>query len=234
MLAIYKREMRMYFTTPIGYIFIAVFLAATGFLFGMTTLQSQTSDVSTYCLLLMFSYIILIPLLTMKTFCEERRTRTEQMLLTAPVSLTGMVMAKYFSALTMFVSTFLVSLVYSVPLLLYGEVNWARTFGSLFAILLIGMTFIAVGVFISSLTENQFVAAFGTIGVLFAFLVISLINDWISFYPLRALFSWLSVYSRFGAFMAGKFDIAALVYYLSIMSVFLFLSVRVFEKRRWS
>ena len=111
MFAIYKRELHSYFTTPIGYVFMAVFLAVSGFCFSITTLQSQSSDVSTYFQFLMFAYIVIIPLLTMKTFAEERRTRTEQLLLTAPVSLTGMVMAKFLAAFTMFFGTLLLSAV---------------------------------------------------------------------------------------------------------------------------
>lgn len=234
MLAIYKREMRAYFTTPIGYIFIAVFLAVSGFLFGITTLQRQTSDVSTYYQVLMFAYIILIPLLTMKTFCEERRTRTEQLLLTAPVSLTGMVMAKFLSSLTMFASTLLVTAIYFVPLTEYGELNWPRALGSMLAMFLIGMTFIAIGIFVSSLTENQFAAAVGTIGILFALLIVAAVNSLIDSYAVRAVLSWISIYSRYAYFTYGIFDIAAVVYYVSICAVFLFLSVRVFEKRRWA
>ena len=234
MLAIYKREMRAYFTTPIGYIFIAVFLAVSGFLFGITTLQEQTSDVSTYYQILMFAYVILIPLLTMKTFCEERRTRTEQLLLTAPVSLTGMVMAKFLSALTMFASSLLVTAFYFVPLSDYGTVNWARAFGSMFAMFLIGMTFIAIGIFVSSLTENQFAASLGTIGILFALMVVAAVNSLIDSYAVRAVLSWISIYSRYAYFTYGIFDIGAVVYYISISVVFLFLTVRVFEKRRWA
>ena len=128
MFAIYKRELYSYFTTPIGYVFMAVFLAVSGFCFSITTLQMQSSDVSTYFQFLMFAYIVIIPLLTMKAFAEERRTRTEQLLLTAPVSLTGMVMAKFLAAFSMFFGTLVVSALYFYPLSLYSEeLNWART-----------------------------------------------------------------------------------------------------------
>jgi len=234
MFAIYKREVTSYFTTPIGYVFMAVFLAVSGFLFSLTTLQSQTSDVSSYFQFLMFAYVVVIPLLTMKSFSEERRTRTEQLLLTAPVSLTGIVLAKFFAALTMFVSTLLLSCVYFYPLSLYGEVNWPRVWGSLFAMLLIGMTFIAIGLFVSSLTENQFTASLGTIGILLFLMILAMVNSLIDSYVIRSVLSWVSIYSRYANFTYGIFDFGAVVYYISICVVFLFLSVRVFEKRRWS
>ena len=234
MLAIYKREMRAYFTSPVGYIFMVVFLAASGFLFGFSTLLSNTADVTLYYQMLMFAYVVIIPLLTMKTFSEERRTRTEQVLLTAPVSLTGMVLAKFFAALSVFASTLIVSGLYFYPLSLYGTVNGPRVFGSMFAMFLIGMTFVAIGIFVSSLTENQFAASLGTIAILLALMVVAMLNSLIDSYVVRAVLSWISVFSRYSYFTYGIFDIAAVVYYVSICVIFLFLAVRVFEKRRWS
>lgn len=234
MFAIYKREMRSYFTTPIGYVFIAVFLAASGFSFALTTLQVQSSDVSLYFQILMFAYIVILPLLTMKTFAEERRTRTEQLLLTAPVSLPGMVLAKFFAAFTMFLGTLLTSALYFYPMSLYGDVNWARAWGSLIAMILIGMTFIAIGIFVSSLTDNQFTASFGTIGILLVLMIVAMLNNIIDSYAVRLVLDWLSIYSRYMNFTYGIFDFGAVVYYTSLCVVFLFLSVRVFEKRRWA
>jgi len=234
MFAVYKRELHSYFTTPIGYVFMAVFLAVAGFLYSITTLQSQTSDVSGYFQILLFAYIVVIPLLTMKSFAEERRTRTEQLLLTAPISLAGMVLAKFFAAFTMFFGTLLISSLYYIPLAMYGDVNWARVFGSMFAMMLIGMTFIAIGIFISSLTENQFTASLGTIGILLSFIIIAMVNSLIDSYAVRLVLSWISIYSRYSYFTYGIFDFGAVVYYISICVVFLFLTVRVFEKRRWS
>ena len=109
MFAIYKKEMRQYFTTPLGYVFIAVFLGISGFVFAFTTLQNQTSDVSGYFQMMIFGYIVIVPLLTMRSFAEERRTKTEQLLMTSPVSITGMIMAKFLAAFTMFAGTVLVS-----------------------------------------------------------------------------------------------------------------------------
>ena len=111
---------------------------------------------------------------------------------------------------------------------------WGRIFGYMFAMFLIGMTFLAIGIFVSSLTENQFAAALGTIGILLALMIVSVVNGLIDAYAVRAVLSWISIYSRYGNFTYGIFDFAAVVYYLSVAVVFLFLSVRVFEKRRWS
>ena len=98
--AIYKKELRAYFTTPVGYIFVAALLLLSAVAFSFTTLQVQSWHTTQYFTLTLFIYVVLVPVLTMKSFSEERRTKTEQMLLTSPVSLTGMVMAKYFAAET--------------------------------------------------------------------------------------------------------------------------------------
>ena len=237
MFAIYKKEMRSYFTTPLGYAFLAVFLAVSGFMFAISTLQSQTSDVSGYFQIMIFGYIVIVPLLTMRSFSEERRTRTEQLLMTAPVSITSMIMAKFLAAFTMFAGTVFVSCLYYLPLFLYsGDTtpNVGKAFGCLIAMLLIGMCFIAVGIFVSTLTESVVTACVGTIAILLVFAAAGMFNSLIDAYLVRAVLNWISVYSRYVNFTYGIFDIAATVYYLSITAVFLFLSVRIYERRRYA
>jgi len=234
MLAIYKKEMRNYFTTPVGYVFIAVFLAVSGFLFALSTYQSQTSDVSGYFQLMIFGYIVIVPLLTMRSFAEERRARTEQLLMTAPVSIPAMVWAKFLAALTMFGGTVLISCLYYLPLFGYGEPNVGKALGCLIAMLLLGSCFIAVGIFVSTLTESTVTACTGTMAILVGFVAVSLFNNLIDSYALRSVLSWLSVYSRYVNFTYGVFDVAAAVYYLSITAIFLFLSIRMCERRRYA
>lgn len=234
MLAIYKREMRSYFTTSAGYVFAALFLVLSGILFGLFTMKfEQTTDVSGYYSMLMFAYVIVIPMLTMKTFAEERRTKTEQLLLTAPVSLFSIVMAKFLAAFTMFIGTLAITWIYMIPLCLYGEPNMARAFGCMVAVALVGMCFIAVGIFVSSLTDNQFTAVIGTVAILAAFLGVAMLNSVVDFYPVRVVLSFFSIYSRYSYFTYGIFDYAAMFYYISVAAVFLFLAVRVYERRRW-
>lgn len=233
MLAIYKRELAAYFTTPIGYVFCAVFLALSGAVFSYTTLFSMTADVTTYFTAMLFLLVILIPLLTMKLFSEERKQRTEQLLLTAPVSLYGMVAGKFFAAYTLFAGCTLVSFCSFFILYLYAPVKTAVLFGNLVAILLLGMTFVSIGLFVSALTENQLAAAVGTVAILLVLVLISFLNSLISVYWIRFVLSSISVFSRFQNFTQGVFDIAALFYYLSVSVVFLYLTVRIFEKRRW-
>ncbi len=236
--AIYKKEMRTYFTTPIGYIFAAALLLISAVAFSYTTIQSATRSTKTYFTLMIFVFIILVPVLTMKSFSEERRTRTEQMLLTSPVSLIGMVMAKFLAAMTMLMGTMLLTVVYYIPFALYkGDYDTSHLailVGDMIALFLIGSAFVGIGLLISSLTENQMVACVVTILVLLLFLVISFGNSYINSYFIRSILNWVSIFSRFGNFTNGIFDFGAVVYYASISAVSVFLTVRVYEKRRWA
>ncbi len=226
--------MKAYFKTPIGYVFIAIFLAVSGFLFAYTCLYDHTTDTSRYFTDLMFAYILIIPLLTMKSFAEEKRMGTEQLLLTSPVSLIKLVAAKFLSCFTMFFITLCFTSQYFIILGKYGEPNAGKIFGSLIGMAFIGICFIAIGIFISSLTQNQFVAAMVTIGVLLFLLAVGLLESLTPSVFLKTVVNWISIYSRFNNFLIGRFDIAAALYYLSAAFIFLFLTVRVYEKRRYA
>ncbi len=238
MLAIYKRDLVSYFTTPVGYVFMAIFLAVNGGVFSLFTLQAGAdSDVGSYFTAMIMALIVVIPLLTMKTFSEEKKQRTEQLLMTSPVSLGGMVFGKFLAAYTVFAGTFLLgTLNFTALYKFYAEdkPNGAILLGSTIAVLLIGAAFVAIGLFVSSLTENQIISAICTIALMGGFLVIGFLNEYIPFAPVREMLSWLSVYSRFANFTAGIFDFNAVLYYVSISFVFLFLTVRIYEKRRWA
>ncbi len=233
MFAVYKRELQAYFKTPVGYIFCAIFLLLSGAVFAYTTLFSMRADVGSYFTYMLFLFVILIPLLTMKLFSEERKQKTEQLLLTAPLSIFGMVMGKFLAAYTLFAGCMLFSSCSFLILTLYGKILASVLLGNILAILLLGMTFVSVGLFVSALTENQLAAAIGTVSILLAFLLISLLNTLIPAYWLRFILSTVSVFSRFQNFTQGVFDISALVYYLSVSAAFLFLTMRVYDRRRW-
>ncbi len=237
MTAIYKREMRAYFTTGLGYVFAAVFLAVTGFAFSLCTLQfaiaGQDMSIELYYAVTLITMVVLLPLLTMKSFSEEKKLKTEQLLLTSPVSLFSMVLGKFLAAFTVYLGTLALTFFYNIVISLYGNPNVGVLFGYFIGLALLGAAFIAVGIFISSLTENQLVAAVGTIAVLAFMIAINFLNSYIDSAFIRSILSWISVYARFANFTYGLFDFAALLYYISICFAFLFLTVRVYEKRRW-
>jgi ABC-2 type transport system permease protein len=234
MLAIYKREMRSYFTTPIGYAFAAIFLSLSAAVFCYTTLYSLSADTSLYFTVMLVAFVVLLPLLTMKTLSEERKMRTEQLLLSSPVSLTGMVMAKFLAAFTVFFGCILLSSLNFIILYTHAEPNTAVILGNLLALILVGMAFLAIGIFVSSLTESQLAASVITVAVLVLLMIVSFANSLISLPWLRFVLSGLSVFSRFQNFANGIFDVAALVYYISLTAVFLFLTVRVYDRRRFA
>lgn len=256
MFAIYKKEMRSFFINPIGFVFVGIFLALSALLSCYTTIQSNSYSTASYFTIMIFAMIILIPLLTMRSFAEERKLKTEQLMLTSPVSITGMVMGKYLASFTMFLGCVIVSCINFLPLYIMGNIEregdpysmthigpvTSEIVGSVIAVLLVGAAFIAIGLFISSLTENQLSAAVITISIILVMVALGFINQigsdeegtrLVSNYVVRFVIDWVSVFSRFGYFTYGIFDISALIYYLSLAGVFVFLTVRVYEKRRW-
>ena len=255
MFAIYKKELRSFFINPIGYVYLGVFLVFSALLCCYTTIISATYSTSSYFRYMIFAFVILIPLLTMRLFAEERKLKTEQLLLTAPVTITGMVMGKYLAALTVFGGSMIVSCINFIPIYVYGNAERAGTsysttqigpvtgqiFGSFVALILLGAAFLAIGTFISALTENQLSAAVITIGVIAAMVFLNLLNNLkdsdgqqiISSYVIRSIIDWVSVLSRFSTFSYGIFDFSAMLYYISLAFVFIFLTIRVYDKRRW-
>ena len=235
MFAIYMRELKSYFLTAIGYVYCGMFLVVSGLAFAQCTLLKQSTDsIGEYFVWMIIIFAVLIPLLTMKLIAEDRKTRTDQILLTSPVSVTGIVMGKYLAALTVYAATFLVNSFNFVLLAKYGEPNAISILTNILGVFLLGAAFIAIGIFLSSLTENQLIAAVSAMGVNAAMLLVSLLADKISGTALRTVVKWFSVLDRFAPFTHQMLDVFAIVYYLSLAAAFLFLTTRVIEKRRWS
>ncbi len=237
MFAIYTRELKSYFLTPIGYTFCGMFLVVSGLLFAYNTLllaTPSTDSIGEYFIYLMFVFAILLPLLTMKLFSEERKARTEQILLTSPVSIFGIVMGKYLAALTVFAATFVANAFNFVLLFNYGAPNASSILMSIFGVFLIGAAFIAVGILLSSITENQLIAAISAIVVNAAMLLISFVAGNIESTFWRTVLKWFSVIDRFVPFKNQMLDISAIIYYISLAAIAIFLTTRVIEKRRWS
>lgn len=237
MFSVYKREMLAYYTSPIGYIFTAILLIFSGLLFSFTTFWMRTTSTSAYFVSILFLFSFMIPLLTMKLFSEERKSKTEQLLLTAPISIFGIVFAKFAAAFTVFAGSFIVSSVINFATLAAvsgKELNLALIVGSSVGILLIGGAFIAVGIFMSSLTENQVIAAVSTFGVILLMLALFLLSSFIKTAFIRRMIQWFSVVDRFSYFTSGIFSLPAVLYFLSLIVVFLFLTTRIYEMRRWN
>jgi len=234
MLAVYKRELRAYFTSPLGYVFCGAFLLVVNLVFSIANLMAARSD-----LVDVFGWMLVVLtfttfILTMRLFSEELKQKTDQLLLTAPIKLFSLVMGKFFSALTVFLLALLCTLVWPLIISIYGAPNSPAIAGNYIAIVAIAAVYISIGMFISSLTENQFVAAVGALGVSLLFMVIDQVATAVTSGWLASVLQWISLFGRYDNFTRGIFIFTDIVFYLSLCAIFLFLTVRVLEKKRWA
>jgi ABC-2 type transport system permease protein len=287
MLAIYKKELRSYFTSMIGYVFIAFFLVIIGIYFYFQNLYSAYANFEYTVTNVTFIFVLLVPLLTMRLMAEENRQKTDQLLFTSPVTPTAIVLGKFLAVFTVFGAVMAIICTYPLIMNMYGDVPFASSYASIFGFAILGGAYLAIGFFISSLTESLVVAAVisfivflftvlmdGIAGffpadnktayvVFSAILVIICIvlylmmkNPTISIcaglagelgltaaYLLKPalfdglivkVFGWFSVIDRFDNFRMGILDMASIIYYISIIFLFLFLTVQVIRKKRWS
>ena len=234
MSAIIKRELSSYFNSAIGYIVLAVFYFFSGLFFYMYCLLSNTTSMSYVFLSMLMVVMLVIPIITMKSFSEERKQKTDQALLTAPISLTEMVLGKFFGAFLLYCICNAIYVLYAVILLFYATPDWAVFLTTMLGMLLMGGALIAIDLFISALTESQVIAAVVSIGIgLLIYMLDSLSNifnvDWLTNFLRNISFD-----AHFTNFINGIINLTSVVFFRSVIAIFLFLCVRVFEKRRWS
>ncbi|MCI1930116.1 MAG: ABC-2 transporter permease [Clostridia bacterium] len=287
MKAIYKREIKMYFNSMIGYVFIAFFVLITAIYFSIQNILQMSPDFQNVFSSVIMMFLILGPMLTMRLLSEEKKQKTDQLLLTSPVSVPGIVLGKYFAAVTVFLISLLITIIFPIIISFYGTLATAQIIGSYVGFFLLGSAFIAVGLWISSIADNQIVSAVATFVAIFLLLMVKTIvsaasgnqsfslmfagilaflvalyvysntkNSEVSiivfiaeaavilvlFFLKRGLFigfagkfaEMFEVLTRFNNFAMGLFDIASVVYFVSFISVFLYFTIRVVEKRRWS
>lgn len=234
MTAILKKELSGYFKTPVGYFVIGGYALFSGLIFYLTVLRSLTSYIGDYFGFWLFlADIVVVAILSMKFFSEERKNKTDQLLLTSPVSLYSIVLGKFIGAFVVFCAAFCVNFVYILILDAFGNVDYGMLLANLIGSLLISAAMIAIALFISSLTESQIASAAVTFALLFVPMLIDMFSGFMPAF-LRKIVSAVTIYNYYGDFKNGMLSLPAVVYYLSIASVFLFLTVRFTEKRRWS
>lgn len=234
MTAILKRELSGYFKTPVGYLLIGGYALFSGLIFYLVVLRTLTSYMGDYFGLWLFlADIVIVSVLSMKFFAEERKNKTDQLLLTSPASLYGIVAGKFLAALMVFTAAFCVNFVYVLILDIFGDVDYGMLLTNLIGSFLVSAAMIAIALFISSLTESPLASAGVTFAVLFLPMLIDLFSGFMPAF-LRRIISALTIYNYYGDFKNGLLSLPALVYYLSITAVFLFLTIRFTEKRRWS
>ncbi|MCC8192453.1 MAG: ABC transporter permease subunit [Ruminococcus sp.] len=234
MAAIFRREFVSYFTSPIGYVFLAFFYLAAGFFFTLTSIEQGTTELNTVFSMMMYVLIVLIPILTMRTFSEEKKNKTDQCLLTAPVSLGAIVAGKFLAAFLVYALGVLIMLVFAVIVSAISSPDWLLIFGNILGLLLLGGAFISIGVFVSSLTENQIVSAVLSFAIM---LVLYLFTSIASLIPVDFIANFLnslSFLTRYDGFTYGSFDFSNILFFISVMVAFIFFTVRVLERRRWN
>lgn len=235
MRAIYKRELRSYLTSMTGYIFMAVLLAVAGLYYTANCLVGGYPVFGVILSSIYFVLLIVVPVLTMRSMAEEKKQKTDQLLLTAPVSIWQIVAGKYLAMLTVFLIPMLALCLYPLILLQFGSVSLPMAYASIFGYTLFGAACLAIGLFLSALTESQVIAAVLTFGVLFFLNMSSGIANVIGAEGILAdILSAVCIYEPFINFVQGIFDLTGVVYYVTVVLLFLFFTVQLLHKKHGS
>ena len=285
--AIFRHELRNYFHSLTAYVFGAFLLAVVGLGSVLYNLQAAVSNFEFVLSFASIIFVVIVPILTMRTLAEERRQRTDQLLYSLPITTTQVVLGKYFALLVVYLIPLAVVSLYPLLFSQFGEVYLPTSYGSRFAFFMMGAALLAVGMFLSSLTDNQgFAAGIGIAAILLNYYSVSLaeytsstaMGSLIALYVIALLLgvvihnltrnenlaygvtlvliaalsvayfvnssafegllpdimTKLSLFRQFNSFVNGAFDLTAIVYYVSVMGFFLFLSVQSMEKRRYN
>lgn len=233
MFAIYKKELRSYFYSPIAYALIGLFILLSSVFFLIINLQGSYADFSGNLSTMGFLLLFIVPILTMKILAEDRKNGTEVLLVTSPASISEIVIGKYLATLTVFLIMVAMTLIYPLILFIFGKPPVAQLVGAYVGFVLLGAAFIAVGVFASSLTENQVVAAIVSLVSLVVMWLMDSIAGFVGGFAAKVL-SWVSLLSRYNEFNRGILDLAPVIYFISFIVVFIFITIQVIERRRWS
>lgn len=232
-LAVAWRDTRAYFSSPMGYIVGAVFLALTGYFFVADISQPLAeASVRGYLGPATFILILMAPVLTMRLVAEEQKLGTIELLLTAPIKDWEVVLGKFLASMIFFVGTLAFTLYYVVLLYWFGDPDTGPLLTGYLGIILYGAAALSVGLLASTLTSNQIVAAVVGFGLLLLLSLIDQTASLVSGIPAEIL-SQISLSAHYDDFSRGVIDTSNLVYYISVTALFLFLAVRSLESRRW-
>ena len=234
MTAIIKRELVSFFKNPIGYFVFGIYAFLSAFFFTLTVLWNNTSYLGNYFgSWIFFVYMIVVSILSMRFFSEEKKNKTDQLLLTSKISIYALVAGKFLGALIMMIIFSSVHIIYIGVVDYFGTVDYGSLFSNIVGSLLIISAILSIGLFVSSLTESSIGAALGTLAVLGLLYGIDFLAIFMPTFIARIIML-TNIYAYYGDFTDGIINLPNVVYYLSIICIFLFLTVRVIEKRRWS
>ncbi|MBD9049783.1 ABC transporter permease [Ruminococcus sp.] len=234
MVAILKRELSSYFNSAVAYVVMAVYFLFSGLFFSMICIENDTSSLS-YVFGNMFIIILfIIPIITMKSFSEEKRQRTDQALLTSPTSLFEIVMGKFLGALILFAICSLIFVVYALVISFFTSPDWAVVLCTVLGLLLLGSALIAIDIFISVLTESMIISAVAGMGVGLLIYMLSNLSSNITVDWIAAIVKKIDFLTYYTNFTYGMLNLTDIIFFLSVTGLFLFFTARVLEKRRWS
>ena len=234
MFTILKREFMAYFRTPIGYVFIGVFTALSGVIFYLSNLSTLSGELLIFLSQLTLLVMLLSPVLTMRLLCEERQRRTDQLLLTSPVSLTRIVLGKYFAATAVLLIAIALTNVCTLIIALYGTVYPGEWFVGYLGFTLQSMGFLALDMFVTGFTKSQVSAAIVAFASNFLLWMIDLLADKVPVTAIADSLRFISLYDRYEPFILGQLSYASLLYFVTFIALCLTATIRVMDARRFS
>ena len=234
MRAILRRELQSYFYTPAAYVYMGVFLMLGSVFFAVNNLAARSGDVLTLLWDMSYLWLLLSPILTMRSFAGERKSRTDQLLFTSPVSLTAIVGGKFFAAFSVLLLTVLFSFTYPLIVVLYGKVYLGELFAGYLGFILQGCFFIALDMHFSARASSPTTAAVMAFGANMLLWLLDVVNSAVDLSIFANILDFISPYIRYEPFTLGQLSFASLLYYVLSITLFLYLTVRTLDKRRWS
>ncbi|MGM9617736.1 ABC transporter permease [Butyricicoccus sp.] len=231
--AIRKRDLQGFFRSPLGYVYIGAFLAVMNLYFFATCVLSSSSDVSSVFSNMLIVFLFLMPILTMRLFSEDYKQGTDRLLLTAPISVWAIVGGKFLATIGVLLRALLGTVPWLLIILLFGTPSWSAILGCYIAVLCAAAIFAAMGMFLSSLTESQLIAAVLSFALFLGLYVVDMLSYSMGTDGLLgSILNWFSIFTRYDTFMSGQFSLGNLIYFLSLTGLFLYLTARVLERRR--
>ncbi|MDY3815191.1 MAG: ABC transporter permease subunit [Candidatus Limiplasma sp.] len=231
---VWKRDLTAYFHTAVGYVFMGVFLTLSGLIFYLYNIKNLTSDLLSFLSQLTLPTMLLCPLLTMRLLCEDRQKRTDQLVLTSPVSLTGVVMGKYLAAACVMLLTLLLTNVYTLIIVLCGQVYLGEWFVGYLGFALQSLAFLALDLFVSCFAKNQMTGAVMAFGANFVLWMADLLAGSLSVGWMQNALNFISLYDRYEPFRLGQFSFSGTLFFVSFIAVCLVGAVRVLDAHRFS
>ncbi len=229
-----KRELQGYFYTPVGYVFIGVFLTVSSVLFYMQILRQRSGDLPAFISSMSYLWMLLSPILTMRLLAEEKQRKTDQLLLTSPVSLPGIVLGKYLAAVTVLLITAGMTLLFVLVVALYGRVYPAELAVNDLGFIMQGCAFVAMDLFLSGCAGTPITAAVMAFGANFVMWILDLLENAVQVEWAAETLRFLSLYRRNEPFMLGQLSFAGLLFDLSFIAAFLALTIWHMDRKRYA